>query len=177
MDKLEHLESRLKSFLDALVAEGEFRLTYKLVRPGAEGNTERDFENPDLIVDFEGADGDLLLANGAELLRSFEHLAHEVLGLHADEHARIVFDCRNRRMLRMNELETAARMAADRVLKTGVKYEFSPMNSRERRILHLALREFKGISSDSEGVGPNRHVVVQIERRAGVGGPRRGQRL
>lgn len=153
-------EPRLRAFLDALLREGRFRLSYRLV-PQPAFEKQRDFENPELLVDFDGADAGLLLANNGELLRSFEHLAHEVLRLGSEEHERLVFDCHNRRMLRVDELRMAAELAAQKVVKTGQPYAFGPMNSRERRIIHMALRGMQGIQTGSEGVGPQRHVVIQ----------------
>ncbi len=158
MDAIEQIEPRLREILDLLIQKGEFRLSYRLV-PHPEAN--REFENPDLLVDLEGPDSDLLLANGGELLRAFEHLAHEALRLSGDEHERLIFDCQNRRMLRIDELRQAAELAAQRVVKTGLPYAFGPMNSRERRVIHMALRGTQGIHTASEGIGPQRHVVIQ----------------
>jgi spoIIIJ-associated protein len=41
-----------------------------------------------------------------------------------------------------------------------VPFHFNPMSSRERRVIHLALREEKDLRSESVGVGPFRAVVV-----------------
>lgn len=152
-------EARLREFLDVLLRESGWRLSYRfLTRPAGE---ERDFENPELLVDFDGADAAVLLANDAEALRAAEHLAHEALRLGGEEHERLVFDCHNRRMLRVNELRMAAELAAQRVAKSGVAYAFAPMNSRERRVIHMALRGAQGVRSGSQGVGHQRHVVIE----------------
>jgi spoIIIJ-associated protein len=39
-------------------------------------------------------------------------------------------------------------------------FHFSPMNSRERRILHLSLRGETDVRSESVGEGPIRQVVI-----------------
>jgi spoIIIJ-associated protein len=46
------------------------------------------------------------------------------------------------------------------VKKSGRPFHFSPMNSRERRIIHLTLRNETEIRSESTGSGPFRQVVV-----------------
>lgn len=153
------LEPRLREFLDTLIREGKFQLTYNLLHPSAETSAIPGM--PQLVVDFEGADAALLLAEEGDLLRSFEHLAFEALRLPAEEHDRLLLDCHHRRMLRIQELYTVAQMAAEQVIRTGRKYEFAPMSSRERRLLHLALRNVEGIVSQSDGLGPGRHVVIQ----------------
>ncbi|MGH9415995.1 MAG: protein jag [Terriglobales bacterium] len=147
----------LRPYLDTLLREGPFQLSYRLAQaPGDEPGDE-----PGLLVDFTGPDSGLLLANDGELLRAFEHLAYELLRLGPDDHHRLVFDCQGHRQLRLEELRTLAAMAAGRVRHTGIPYAFTPMNSRDRRIVHLALQGEAGLSSDSEGVGRDRHVVVR----------------
>ncbi len=136
---------------------GGFTLKYE-VRQGE--TPHPDFENPDLLVRFSGADVDLLLANKAELLLALEQLTMEALGMPSEEHSRLCFDANDYRVLRIQELRMSALAAAERVKKARVPFHFSPMNSRERRILHLALRDQTEVRSESVGLGPIRQVVV-----------------
>ena len=52
------------------------------------------------------------------------------------------------------------RLAAEKVRKTKMPYQFCPMSSRERRIVHLALRDQSELNTQSEGEGANRCLVV-----------------
>ena len=54
----------------------------------------------------------------------------------------------------------SAMVAAEKVKKTHAPFHFNPMTSRERRVIHLALREEKDLRSESVGVGPARAVVI-----------------
>jgi spoIIIJ-associated protein len=119
-----------------------------------------DFETPDVTVSFTGRDVDLLLANRAELLLALEHLAMEMLRLPSEDHSRLSFDANDYRLLRVEELRMSAGAAAEKVKRTGVPFRFSPMNSRERRVIHLALRQETEVRSESAGSGPQRQVVV-----------------
>jgi spoIIIJ-associated protein len=83
-----------------------------------------------------------------------------MLRLDSDDHDKVVFDCMNHRAMRLEELRLAASVAAEKVLKTGVPYNFAPMSARERRIVHLALRDHPELTTQSEGEGPRRCVVV-----------------
>jgi spoIIIJ-associated protein len=83
-----------------------------------------------------------------------------MLRLNSDDHDKVVFDCMNHRAMRLQELTLAANVAAEKVLKTGVPYQFAPMSARERRIVHLALRNHSELTTQSEGEGPRRCVVV-----------------
>ena len=107
-----------------------------------------------------GLTAPLLLDRGGELLRALELLALEMLRLPSGEHEKISFDCQNQRSLRIQELRTAATVAAEKVRRTGTPYEFSPMSSRERRIVHLALRDEADLRTESEGEGMRRCLVV-----------------
>jgi spoIIIJ-associated protein len=148
---------RIEQFLATVCRLAGFDLAYEV----AEGETPHpDFENPDLLVRFSGHDVDLLLANKAELLLALEQLASEALRLAPEEHSRVCFDANDHRVLRIEELRVSALTAAERVKKTRVPFHFSPMNSRERRILHLALRGETEVRSESVGEGPIRQVVV-----------------
>lgn len=148
---------RIHQFLDKTIQLAGFTLNYQV----SEGETlHPDFENPDLIVRFSGEDVDLLLGNKAELLLALEQLTMEALGMAPEEHSRICFDANDHRMLRIQELRMSAQAAAERVKKTRIPFHFSPMNSRERRVLHLALRDETEVRSESVGEGPIRQVVV-----------------
>ncbi len=148
---------RIEDFLDMALDLAGFDLDFEV----SEGETlHPDFENPDLIVRFTGSDVDLLLANKAELMLALEQLTMESLRMAPEEHSRICFDANDHRMLRIQELRMSAQAAAERVKKTHVPFHFSPMNSRERRILHLSLRGETEVRSESVGEGPIRQVVV-----------------
>ncbi len=118
------------------------------------------FESPELVVDFIGDDAEMLLENKAELLLALEHLTMEMLRVPPEDHSLICFDTNDYRRLRIEELRMSAASAAERVKKSGQPFLFSPMNSRERRILHLALRDEADLRSESVGTGSMRQVVV-----------------
>ena len=151
--------NKINEFLQAVVTHGGLRLKYRIVvdPPIAE---DRDWEKPEILVDFSGPDSALLLDRGGELLRALEHIALEILRLPSGEHEKVSFDCQNHRSQRIQELRTAANVAAERVRRTGAPYHFSPMSSRERRIVHLALRDQADLHTESEGEGLRRCLVV-----------------
>ena len=147
------IDALLRNTLD----NGGFQVNYSIqdVDP-----TEDDFETPDVVVKFTGPDVDLLLSNRAELLLALEHVTMEMLRMHSDDHSRVSFDANDYRLLRIEELRLSAVTAAEKVKRTGVPFRFNPMNSRERRVIHLALRNEPAVRSESAGSGPGRQVVV-----------------
>ena len=148
---------RIDGFLDATLQNAGIKLTYE-IQDAAPSN--EDFETPDVMVKFSGPDVDLLLHNRAELLLALEHVTMEMLHMPSEDHSRISFDANDYRLLRIEELRLSAVAAADRVKRTGEHFRFNPMNSRERRVIHLSLRNEAAVRSESCGAGPGRHVVV-----------------
>lgn len=162
---------KINEFLQAVVTHGGLRLKYRIVvDPPIPEN--RDWEKPEILVDFTGPDSPMLLDRGGELLRALELLALEMLRLPSGEHEKVSFDCQNHRSQRIQELQTAAKVAAEKVRRTGTPYTFSPMSSRERRIVHLALREETDLHTESEGEGLRRCLVVYPkDQKAAAGRP------
>jgi len=162
---------KINEFLQAVVTHGGLRLKYRIiVDPPIPEN--RDWEKPEILVDFSGPDSAMLLDRGGELLRALELLALEMLRLPSGEHEKVSFDCQNHRSQRIQELQTAAKVAAEKVRRTGTPYTFSPMSSRERRIVHLALREESDLHTESEGEGLRRCLVVYPkDHKAAAGKP------
>ena len=158
MDKLA-AANKINEFLRAVITHGGLRIKYRItVDPVLPEN--RDWERPEILVDLAGPDSTLLLDRGGELLRALELLALEILRLPSGEHEKISFDCQNQRSLRLEELRMLATVAAEKVRQTGAPYQFAPMSSRERRMVHLALREQTDLRTESDGEGPRRSVVV-----------------
>jgi spoIIIJ-associated protein len=148
---------KIEAFLSTVRKHGGFKIDFNV---GEAESVHPDFENPEIVVRFTGPDVELLLANKAELLLALEVLTMEMLHMTPDEHSLLQFDANDYRALRIEELRLSALTAAERVKKTRVPFEFSPMTSRERRIIHLALRNEPEVRSESAGMGPHRQVVV-----------------
>lgn len=160
-DKIAAAKS-IDALLKSLIINGGFRLRYRItVDPPVPD--EREWERPKLLVELLGPDSELVLEHGGELLRAFENVTQEMLRLAPNEHEQLVFDCMGHREARVQELKMAAAVAAERVRKSGVPYQFSPMTSRERRIIHLALRDAEDLKTESQGMGAQRSVVVSLK--------------
>ncbi|HEX7361868.1 MAG TPA: R3H domain-containing nucleic acid-binding protein [Bryobacteraceae bacterium] len=151
------LRPRLDAFLKPLLEHAGLVLEYEL---HSGENPHPEVENPEVTACFSGPDIDLLLANRAELLLALEHLSMEALHVPPEDHSLISFDANDYRLLRMEELRMSAVTAAEKVKRTRVPFHFNPMTSRERRVIHLALRDYKDLRSESVGMGPARAVVI-----------------
>jgi spoIIIJ-associated protein len=148
----------LRLFLENIVrASGlELNVSVRTVSPDAAG-TEGDAE---VLADLDGRDKEILLGHNAEVLKAFEHLAFKALRLEPSYHEKIHVDSAGYRALRFEELRMTARVAAERVQTSRQPFQLNPMSSRERRIVHLALKDMSGVRTESVGMGEDRQVVI-----------------
>jgi spoIIIJ-associated protein len=148
----------LRTFLEKIVRAGGFDLQVNVrVVDSTAGAEEGAAE---VLADLDGKDKEILLARSGEVLKALEHLAFRVLGLEPAFHDRIHLDSGGYRALRFEELKMTAKVAAERVQASRQSFQLNPMSSRERRIVHLALKDIPGVRTESIGTGEERQVVI-----------------
>src|SRR5271154_1129846 len=151
--------NKIAGFLQILVKTGGLKVKYRITA-GAGAADPDGLEAREIYVELAGPDAYLLTERGGELLRALEHVAAKVIRLEPEEHDKVSFDASHFKALRARELKLTAETAAESVRRTGQPFSFSPMSSRERRMLHLALKAFDEIETASSGEGLGRYVVA-----------------
>ena len=113
-----------------------------------------------LIVESD-TDG-LLIGRHGETLDAIQYIVSHHANRHRKEAGprRISIDTEGYRVRREETLRKLARRNAARVVKTGRSMAMEPMNPYERRVLHYALQNFRGVTTHSEGEEPNRRVII-----------------
>lgn len=185
MEDLALAAEQVASLMRTLTTVGGLRLKYRITA-GAGAADPDGIERRDLYVECKGPDAELLLDNDGELLRSLEHIAAKILRLEPEDHDRVSFDANGYKAERAKGLRDLADRGIDYVDDNDKPYRFPPMSSRERRILHMFLKD-SGLQTASSGEGPDRAVVLYPEgyripqerpsygdRSGGRGGDRRG---
>jgi spoIIIJ-associated protein len=154
----------LRVFLEKVLRAARFELALKV---RATGPAEAADEGaPEVFADLDGKDKDILLARAGEVLTALEHLVFRVLNLEPAYHEKIHLDCGGYRALRFEELRMTARVAAERVTLSRQPFQLNPMSSRERRIVHLALKDMPGVRTESVGTGETRHIVIHPQTKS-----------
>lgn len=153
----------LREFLQTMLRAGglDLKVSVRAAEPSA-GAEEGEAE---VFADLDGRDKEILLARNGEALKALEHLAFRALRLEPAFHEKIHLDCAGYRALRFEELRMTARVAAERVQSSRQPFPLNPMSSRERRIVHLALKDFPGVRTESIGTGEERQVVIHPAKR------------
>lgn len=113
-----------------------------------------------LHIDVSGENLGNAIGRQGETLYALQYLTTLVINRDHTRYQRVVVDIDYYRDRRMRQLRQQARKSAERVLKSGRRYVMKPMNGAERRQVHLALADFQGIVTYSEGQEPKRSVVI-----------------
>ncbi|MGA4670031.1 protein jag [Propionibacteriaceae bacterium Y1923] len=105
-------------------------------------------------------EGDQLVGKNGEVLDALQELARLVVMTETDHRSRLMLDIAGHRERRRVELAALAQDAIAEVKQTGAPARLAPMNPFERKIVHDIVAS-AGLVSESEGVEPNRRVVIQ----------------
>jgi spoIIIJ-associated protein len=115
------------------------------------------------VLDLQGEDAHLALAENGELLDAFEVILFQTLGRSLDRQHRFVVDADGFRQTRKAELHAMAKFAAGHVRKNGIPFTFGVLNSTERRIIHLSLQQEEDLITESVGDGRERRLQVRLK--------------
>lgn len=145
-DIIEEFKSYLKSVVENMGLEVSFE-----VLNSEERTTIKMYSNNDPI----------LIGKEGRTIKALETLAKQYIQNLTGIYYKVNLDVSDYKDKAKKRLERLAKQTAKEVLQTKVPVALDNMTSYERRIIHNALTNFKGISSDSEGEEPNRHIVIK----------------
>lgn len=115
------------------------------------------------VLNLQGHDSHLALAENGELLDAFEVLLFQTMGRSLDREHRFVVDAEGFRQTRKAELHAMAKFAAGHVRKNGIPFTFGVLNSTERRIIHMSLQKEEDLLTESVGEGRERRLQVRLK--------------
>jgi len=115
---------------------------------------------PTVWVDITGKDLSILIGRRAETLHALQYITSIILGKELGHSVPLVIDVEGYRERRTQQLQRLAQRMAEQAVKTGRRQALEPMPASERRIVHLALREYPGVTTESVGEEPRRKVTI-----------------
>ncbi len=113
-----------------------------------------------LLLTVVGEDAPAVIGYRGETLDALQYLCSLLHSGHNGGFKRVMLDAENYRSKREKALQRLAGNLEQKVKRTGRAAELEPMNPYERRVIHTALQNSKYVTTQSEGEGANRHVVV-----------------
>ncbi|MEL3963020.1 RNA-binding cell elongation regulator Jag/EloR [Lysinibacillus endophyticus] len=118
-------------------------------------------EGKNLFLKLESEKAALLIGKRGSTLNAIQQLTQLVVNKSAKSFLLVKLDVEDYRERRQASLEQLAERMADRAVRTGKKVSLEPMPSYERKVIHNALANRIDIETYSEGVEPNRHLVIE----------------
>jgi spoIIIJ-associated protein len=123
---------------------------------------EYDGDDGELILDVSGGDLAVLIGRHGRTLDALQTLVSAYLSNELKFHYPLVVDIEGYKSRRRAKLQSLARSAAARARRQHGRATLPPMSAYERRIVHLTLLKETDITTHSEGVDPERFVVVTV---------------
>lgn len=105
----------------------------------------------------------ILIGKGGRTMKAIETITKQMIQSKYGVRVRLFLDVENYNDKRIKQLERLAINTAKDVRNTKVEVHLDNMNSYERRVIHNKLTDFKGVTTESEGEEPNRHIVIKPE--------------
>lgn len=144
------INNELKEFIRKLVENMGLEVTIEVTNKD-DRLTIRLFSNKDkILIGREGA-----------TLKAIETIAKQYIQNVTGIYYKFNLDVSNYKEKNIKRLEWLAKKTAKEVASTNVPVALDNMTSYERRIVHSALTDFKGVKTESEGEEPNRHIVIK----------------
>ncbi|MBU9710615.1 RNA-binding cell elongation regulator Jag/EloR [Evansella tamaricis] len=127
---------------------------------GISASVDKEEREEGLFLNITGVDIGVLIGKRGQTLDSLQYLVNLVANRQSSNYIRIYLDAEGYRDRRKEALEILASRLSNKALKTKREVRLEPMNAHERKIIHTALQNVKGISTYSDGVEPNRRIIV-----------------
>mgnify|MGYP004492653787 FL=1 len=128
---------------------------------GLQVNFETSKENDTYYITMYSNNNSALIGKNGKTLSALETLVKNKVNIEWGFYPKVVLDVENYKEKRISALERMAVKIAKEVRDTKVDVALENMNSYERRIIHNKLANFKGISTESVGTEPERHIIIK----------------
>jgi len=117
-----------------------------------------------VVLDVQGDDLGILIGRQGDTLRDLQYITKLIASRKLQRWVSIVVDVAGYKIRRERLLTELAERMAERVVADGRPLTLEPMPAHERRIVHMALRNHKQVTTESMGEGQRRKVVISPVR-------------
>lgn len=145
-DVAEEVENYLKKIIKGLGIEVDF---------------QKEILDNKIILIMSSSNNNILIGKNGRTLESLKTLATAYIYNNYGLKIYLLLDVEDYQEIRKKRLESMAIKIAKEVKSTNIETTLENMNSYERRIIHNALKDFNGVTTESIGDEPNRHVIIK----------------
>ena len=150
--QLSDIAEEIKSFLKEVLTNMDIETTFELK-----------IRDQQISIKMFSDKNGILIGKDGRTLKSLQTLIRQHIYREIKTYPYILLDVENYKEKQQRHLEFLAKKLAKEVLRTKQPIIMDNMNSYERRVVHNVLTKFDKIDSSSEGVEPNRHIVIKIK--------------
>jgi spoIIIJ-associated protein len=124
-----------------------------------DGDLDMDVEGDRASVQIDGADLQQLVGRNGEVLEALQELTRLAVYRETGERSRLMLDVGGHRAEQRTRLVALAEKSIAEVKESGESMALEAMSAFERKVVHDAVAA-AGLTSESEGAEPKRHVVI-----------------
>jgi len=115
-------------------------------------------------LNLSGDEAELLVRHRGEPLKALQHIVDASYGRSIDSEKRVFIDALEYRKGKDIELRKMAKFLAQKAKDSGLDQQLGPLNPYERRIVHLAVAEIPGVSTESVGDAFSKTVLISLQK-------------
>jgi spoIIIJ-associated protein len=125
-------------------------------------NVEETPDGPRLNL--SGEDAELLVRHRGEPIKALQHVVDMAYGRVLGDERRVFVDALEYRKGKDVELKQMAKFLAEKAKQTGLDQQLGPLNPYERRIVHMAVAEIAGVTTESVGDAFSKTVLISLRK-------------
>jgi spoIIIJ-associated protein len=114
-------------------------------------------------INLQGEGAEILLARRGEGLQALQHIVDSAFRKQLGDE-RLLIDCMDFRRGKDNELRQMAKFLAEKAKTSGAEQSIGPLNAYERRLVHIAVAEISGVTSESIGDAAVKTVTITAKK-------------
>ncbi len=115
-------------------------------------------------VNMTGEEAEILVRHRGEPLKALQHVVDMAYARAFPEGQRVFVDALAYRKGKDLELRQMAKLLAEKVKQTGLDQQLGPLNPYERRIVHMAVAEIPGVTTESIGDAFSKTVLISLRK-------------
>jgi len=121
--------------------------------------------SPSVALDIRGEDPGILIGRGGQTLAALQYIVRIIVAHKTQTRPPIIIDVEGYKRRRWEALQAFAWRMAEQVQTKGEPFALEPMSAFERRVIHIALADHPGVTTESTGMGEARKVVILPKER------------
>lgn len=123
---------------------------------------EYEGDEGELILDVTAPDLAVLIGRHGRTLESLQTIFSLLVSRKLGFRYPVSVDVEGYKSRRRDKVISMAQSAASRAIRQKSSVSLPPMSAYERRLVHIALREDDRVVTHSEGIDPDRRVVIEL---------------